>query len=274
MPSRKIMTMASLGNSRVKSARSTRPGSLILALLAQLLAVTGAGLAEKPVWARKAQAFPSVCREKNEFKKCKPLRIPSPDNKSVIEVLYRKAKDARQAFLRVITSGGHMREAELPWSFEDIDLQWSPDSKAFFVNGGNGGGYWGFFVYVFRLDDPKLQPFEITHEARRDMLESFPPCKARGIARKTCSGIENDPQYPNMSGIDWIGSSFAIVVMAEVPCSGSFGGIMCQVKGYELEVPGGKILRRMDARHLKARWQHSMMFKLEIPDPPEYEITK
>lgn len=231
------------------------------------------GIAEKPTWAKKARVFPSECREKRDFKSCKPVRIPSPDGSSVVEVLYRDESNMRVAFLRVSTRGGSTREIDLPWGFQDIDLLWSPDSKAFFVNGGNGG-YWGFWVFVFRLDDPGLEPFDVTHEARRDMLESFPPCIASGIGRATCKYIETDSQYPNMSRIDWAGDSSAIVVMAEVPCSGGFGGIMCQVAGYELGVPTGRILKRVDAQQFKARWHRSMAFKLTIPDPPEYEPSK
>ena len=241
---------------------------------ALLLATSLPGFAEKPTWAKKSRAFPSECRERSDFAKCRPLRIPSPDGKSVVAVSYLEKGDLREAFLRVATSDGRVRETAPPWGFQDLDLLWSPDSRAFFLNGGNGGGYWGFFVYVFRLDDPKLEPVDVTQEARGDMLRLFPPCKAAGIEQTTCKQIEADPQDLNRSGIDWVRDSSAIAVMVEVPCSGTHGGIMCQVMGYELEVPTGRILKRMDARQLKMRWQSSMAFKLSIPDPPRYADTK
>jgi len=59
--------------------------------------------------------------------------------------------------------------------------------------------------------------------------------------------------------------------MAEVPCSSSYGGIMCQVMGYEIEVPTGRILKRIDSKHLKSDWQPSMAFDFHVPDPPEYK---
>jgi hypothetical protein len=231
-------------------------------------------MATKPSRARHASAFTGACREPGEYRNCKPVRIPSPDGKSVIEVEYRQEGKWRTPVLRVSTAGGPVRETAPPWGFQDIDLQWSPDSRAFFVNGGNGGAYWGFFVYAFRLDDPKLDPIDITRQARSDMLKTFPPCRSRGVDRETCKYVENDPQYPNMSGIDWTADSSAVVVMAEVPCSGGFGGIMCQVIGYELAIPSGRILRRMAALQLKARWQKSIAFQLEIPEAPEYQAGK
>jgi hypothetical protein len=60
-----------------------------------------------------------------------------------------------------------------------------------------------------------------------------------------------------------------MVVMTEIPCSSRFGGIMCQILGYEIEVPSGEILRRMEPKEFERRWQHSMAWKFWIPDPPE-----
>jgi hypothetical protein len=229
-------------------------------------------------WAKRAAVFPSKC---DDLAKCKPMRIPSPDGKSSVEVHYRKVhyrnaykveeKDDyfSQAYLRVKSPLNRTREAALPDGFQDIELLWSPDSKAFFINGGNGGGYWGFWVYVYLIDDPKLKPLDVTNNAQRDMVRSFPPCRAAYLDLKSCKATEANPEY-NMSGIDWVPDSSAIVVMAEVPCSGTQGGIMCQVMGYELEVPSGRILKRMSARKFAANWQKSMGWKFQIPEPPEY----
>jgi hypothetical protein len=73
--------------------------------------------------------------------------------------------------------------------------------------------------------------------------------------------------------LDWIGDSSRMVVMTEIPCSSRFGGIMCQVLGYEIEVPSGKILRRMEPKDFARRWQHSMGWKFRIPDPPELKTS-
>jgi hypothetical protein len=46
--------------------------------------------------------------------------------------------------------------------------------------------------------------------------------------------------------------------------------LWCQVMAYELEVPTGRILKRIDAKHLKLSWQKSMGWNFRIPDPPLY----
>src|SRR5580692_4814066 len=45
----------------------------------------------------------------------------------------------------------------------------------------------------------------------------------------------------NMSAVAWVPEKSAIFVMAEIPRSSSYGGIMCQVLGNS--VPSGKILQ-------------------------------
>jgi hypothetical protein len=149
------------------------------------------------------------------------------------------------------------------------DVLWSPDSKAFFVNGSHAGASEGYFVYVFRLEDPELRPIEVTRQAQRDMVRSFPPCKAAYLDKKTCESLEADPRY-NMSGLDWVNGSAAIVVLAEIPDSSYYGGIMSQGVGYELEVPTGRILKKMSAREFAVRWQRSMAWKFRVSEPPEY----
>jgi hypothetical protein len=100
-------------------------------------------------------------------------------------------------------------------------------------------------------------------------MASFPPCKAYYHDQNLCKKIAANPEY-NMTGISWLNGSSAVVVMAEVPCSSNYGGIMCQVLGYEIAVPTGKILRRMSATEFKRDWQHSMAWDMRIPDPPKY----
>ena len=134
---------------------------------------------------------------------------------------------------------------------------------------GAEGGYWGYWVSIVRLDEEPMRMTDVTHDAEMDMVKLFPPCKATMLDAKLCRETERKPEY-NMSGIDWGADSSSILVMAEVPCAGSYGGIMCQVMGYELSVPSGTILKRVNARQVKAQWQRRMAWKFEIPGPPEY----
>jgi hypothetical protein len=235
---------------------------------------------------------PELCYA-GKTRECKPVRIPAPDGKSSVAVRYRKDFGnsdydwVLQAFLRVTTPGAGAREAAVPEEFSagyySVELLWSPDSHAFFVNGSNAGIWSSMYVYL--ADDP-TEPRNITDEAQRDMLEEFPPCKAafpnaddaRGCQKASRDQVpscmngeanpKDNPEY-NMIGIDWVNAS-TILVMAEVPCDSLFGGIMCQVMGYELEVPTGRILKRIDAEHLKLEWQKGMARKFRIPDAPRY----
>lgn len=242
-----------------------------------LLAVVFAGLTsaahgERPIWAKKATAFPVSCSEKSEFRKCKPLRIASPDNKSSVEVAYKKDNDSMFAVLRLATPGGGIREIGVPCWTNNNELLWSPNSKAFFINGGCGSSISGFVVSVYMVDSANVDVrLDFTQEAMHDMVRSFPPCKAMNHDPEECKVMQTDREYYNMSGIDWLEDASGIVVMSEVPPSSRYGGIMGQVMGYELKVPSGRILRRLNAKQLKMKWQKSMAWKFSIPDPPEYD---
>jgi hypothetical protein len=274
---------------------------ILFAVTVLFAAGTQPAFAVQPTWAKKATAFPEQCDPNakgandnqsprtalsSSFPPCIPVSISSPDGNGRIEVKYRKgSEDLMIAHLEVTTPDKRTRTAELPEGFQNIDLLWSPDSKAFFVSGGEGGVYWGFWVYVYLVESPRLEPINLTYQAQRDMLRQFPPCKAaypnsedasgcKETSRKVrwCMDHEGSPKNPpdyNMTGIDWVSPS-TILVMAEIPCSSSRGGIMCQIMGYELEVPTGRILRRIDAKDLKLEWQKSMAWEFRIPDPPLY----
>jgi len=263
---------------------------LLFAVTFLFAAGTQPAFAVQPTWAKKATAFPERC-DVEKTQACRPVRVPAPDGKSSVEVLYRKERVSGtdwvlQAYLRVTTPGRGVHDAALPEGFQNVDLLWSPDSRTFFVNGCEGGVYWGFWVYVYLVDDPE-DPRDVTEEAQRDMLRQFSPCKAaypnaedaggckktsRDAELDTCMRAQSDPKYSpgyNMMGIDWVNPS-TLLVMAEVPCDSLYGGIMCQVMGYELEVPTGRILERIDPKDLKLEWQKSMAWEFRIPDSPRY----
>jgi hypothetical protein len=151
----------------------------------------------------------------------------------------------------------------------DQEIEWSPDSKNFFINGSDGGEG-PEYVTVYRIGDPNGIPLNLI-AAQRDMVKTFPPCEAKDAEPKACADLAEHPEEINVDAIDWTQGSSAIVVMAEMPCSSRYGGIWCQVLGYEVDVSTGKILRRMEAREFAQRWQHSMAWKFHVPAPPVYE---
>jgi hypothetical protein len=245
---------------------------IVLLIAVVLVRPTPAAHGERPTWARKATAFQEKCTERSDFHKCKSLRIPSPDNKSSVEVAYKKDNDMMFAFLRLITPGKGIREIGVPCSNGNDELLWSPNSKAFFINGDCGSAISGFVVSVYLVDSANIdEGLDLTQEAMHDMVKSFPPCKALNHDPEECKVMQTDREYYNMSGIDWLEDSSGIVVMSEVPPTSRYGGIMGQVMGYELEVTSGKLLGRLNAKAFKMKWQKSMAWKFRIPDPPEYQ---
>jgi hypothetical protein len=94
----------------------------------------------KPIWAKKGVTFSVACNSR-PFDDCRPLRIPSPDGKSVIDINYDTTPDypdIEVARLRVVTLGRLVGEIQ-PVGSVRSELTWSPDSKAFFINGSDNG---------------------------------------------------------------------------------------------------------------------------------------
>ena len=218
--------------------------------------------ADKPNWTRKATGFAGVCSSGN----CRPVRIVAPDKKSAVEVLYQDGN----AYLRVTGAADKpVREIRDVSNSPQNDLLWAPDSKAFFIDGGEGMTS-PAFVQVYLLDEEQLRPLDVTGQVEQDMLKTYPPCKALYLDEASCRQLERDPGY-NLRAIDWVDDSSAVVVLAQVPCTSNYGGIMCQAMGYEVEVPSGKILKRMTPAEFKAEWQKHMVQRFMIPEKPQYQ---
>jgi hypothetical protein len=149
------------------------------------------------------------------------------------------------------------------------EVLWAPNSKSFLVNGGQTA-IAGFFVDVYQiLDSGRVAVRAVTNAAQRDMVRSFPPCKALYSDEKECAEFARNPEY-NMSGLGWSDDSSAVYVFAEVPPSSRYGGIMGQVLGYELSIPDGHILKRFSAKQAKQEWGTLAAWRIRIPEPPEY----
>lgn len=251
--------------------------SFLLILLVQPLSVQKPALTapppNAPIWSKKAISFPVQCG--SPFPPCHPLRIASPDGMSAVEVTYPEMTaypaDLYLASVKVTTIRKYGGSVSLPDETVQEEIVWSPDSKCFFMNNSYGAVF-NATVDVYCLNEQGFGPGHITQQAERDMALSFPPCEAANISDEQCAQMEADPaSYVSVVGLDWIHGSAEMVVMAEVPCDSFWGGIMCQVLGYEIAVPSGKILRRMEPKEFAKRWQRSMAWRFRIPDPPEYK---
>jgi hypothetical protein len=215
---------------------------------------------EQPIWAKQATALDLSCSSRTRA-------ISSPNRQYTLQVVCTKhGEDDPTYALRLITPD--KRRSESPLDEGAHELLWAPNSSAFFVDGGTNA-YAGFFVAVYQIEPSGMRKVIVTNTAQRDMVEQFPPCKAYNRDEETCRRIVNNPEY-NMSGLGWRDDSAAIDVFAEVPCSSSYGGIMCQALGYELSVPGGRILVRFSAQQAKQQWSKNAAWEIRVPDPPQY----
>jgi hypothetical protein len=206
-----------------------------------------------------------------------PLRhqiIPSPDRSTTVEVGCRASSPNDEALAIRLGDGGGKSEAHTidkkPFErWKPQELLWASDSKAFFVNGSESA-YSGFEVVVYEVRGKAIVEHDATQFTQRDMVITFPPCKASNADDSNCRRIERDPEF-NMSAIAWTNGSTNLVIFAEVPCSSSYGGIMCQVEGYEVETSTGRIVQKMNAREVKTRWQSKAAWNIRIPESPEFK---
>lgn len=245
------------------SVVSIRPIAAIIAAIAMLeLATTEQASAyiPEPIWAKAAVGI-----EDGQCSAIHPPQIvPALDGESVAELLCGRptADGDYQSILRIKRAASRWQKFNL--RFGASELLWSPDSKSVLINGGENA--YTNYIEVYRLESSRWHKLGIAKYAQRDMVRSFPPCKALNHNDTDCRHV-----VPNMAGIAWSANSSALIVMSEIPCSSIYGGIMCQVQGYEVGVPDGRIIRRMTARQLKARWQNSMNWEMRIPDSPVFQ---
>jgi hypothetical protein len=230
-----------------------------LALLVLLGFAALLSAADKPIWANGAIPLRGNLQ-----------RIVSPDGKVTLEVRRGAGTEGDSTLLvRILKPVGAATTESLDRGAEE--LLWSPDSSAFLVNGSTSS-YAGFFTTIYRISTTGLQKLGVTQAAQSDMVSSFPPCRATKRDEQLCRSTIRNPNF-NISGVAWLGTA-QVVVAAEVPCSSSYGGIMCQVQGYVISVPEGSLVERLSAKELKGRWQSKMAWQMRIPDPPVYDDDK
>jgi hypothetical protein len=219
--------------------------------------------AERPTWSLYATKL-SPCVSV-ELMQCHPPAGSSHDGKTVTLRTFSKGGDLDGELAVETRQGGTLplsRDAE--WNVESgVDALWSPGSRFLAVTGGLNA--YTESTRVYEVTSSGVNLLGVFREATADMLQSFPPCKALNVDREDCERQERDPFF-NFAAIAWSGPS-SLVVMAEIPCSGSYGSFMCQVEGYEIDVRTGHILHRMNASQFKGRWQHAMAWNFRVPEP-------
>ena len=241
-----------------------RVGALCAVAGISLLAV-GAVAALGERWSTAGIALPGDCQESTQVQ-----LVRAPDDRTSVEVRCAGLSPNREVLtFRILTSAGAQVDSQIEVkSWRPQEIVWAPDSSAFVVNGSESA-YAGNEFILYRFLNGRAVETRLTAAAQRDMALAFPPCRASGLREPDCQAIAGNPQF-NMSVIAWAVDASAVVVFAEVPCSSAYGGIMCQARGYHLEVPTGRILARMDAAEFKRRYQAQMAWPMLIPDRPSY----
>jgi hypothetical protein len=225
--------------------------------------------AAAPIWAKGAVTLSVGCEDSKDVE-----TLRSPDKTTTVDVQCAGSHPARTGvMLRVSTRGRLPLDVAIALDSGSVwrpqEVLWAPDSSAFVINGSESA-YGGaqFVVYEIRSAQPTTR--RITNAAQKDMAQTFPPCRAANFDVVDCNEFASDPQF-NMSAIAWTRGSRALVVFAEVPCSSTFGGIMCQVMGYEIEVASGRILARMTAVEFKRRYQSQAAWTIKVPGKPIFK---
>lgn len=198
-----------------------------------------------------------------------PQTILSPDKVLAVQIRCtsgNKANKDDDTYPRIRLKRPDGSWQEMPPHDGLDEALWAPNSEAIVIN-GNENGYTNYTV-VYRLEKGRWREVALTLAAQRDMVRQFPPCKALNRDPIECHDFETNPEF-NMASIAWTRNGSALIVMGEVPCTSTYGGIMCVVAGFEIGLDG-TILDRMSAKQMKARWQHAMAWKMHDPGPPEY----
>ena len=238
-------------------------------IASMLMFVSTSAGADAAIWAKSGIRIEATC-DGSQPAVSPPVK--SPDKTVEVAVHCKTLNKDNADIALTVRRGGRVWEIALPMvvrgGWRPQELLWSSDGRQFIVNGSENA-YAGDAFVVVNLHDQNPKAREITAGAQRDMVLRFPPCKAANREEDICRRVERHPDF-NMSAITWARDSHAVVVMAEVPSSSSYGGIMGQVEGYEIDSASGRILKRLSATQLKAFWQSEMAFTMTIPEPAVY----
>jgi hypothetical protein len=216
--------------------------------------------ATRPIWGRGATIFGRECPPAHPA--CTLAYVTSPNKELTIAA---KLKDD----VLTLTLADGMKTFDIKLSDDefywvDTEVLWSPDSSAFSLT-GNPNGYTNQ-TQLYRVTSTGPQLVNIS-PIQREMGSTYPPCI--GMTNpdvEFCNSIRDGSGY-NYATFAWT-SAHTAVIMAEVTPTGGYGKYLGQIRGYELDVSTGQIIRTMDARELKRRWQRCMAWKLRIPEKP------
>ncbi len=111
------------------------------------------------------------------------------------------------------------------------EVAWAPDSKSFFVTYSEGGNVGTYQIQVYRFHDGKMDVILPAKRVLADAIRNYPMCFDKGT--------------PNLGAIAWTKNSEQLLVAAEVLPHSNCDN-MGTFTAYEIRVPSGEILRKVD----------------------------
>jgi hypothetical protein len=240
--------------------------SLVLVLASTLL-FGSIARAEDHIWSKQGTELYLVLGNEG-IGHVKPLRVYSPDHLKRFQIDFHAGREGDAIPDANIIIGKQTIPVELDKEWAQVEVLWSPDSKSLALTGSFNAYTNSTKIVLLTANGTKAVSLDAPHQ---DMARTYPACKAQGADNEYCRKEEDGASF-NYASVAWA-DPHTVVIMAEVPCSSSQGGIMCQVAGYELDTRTGGIVNRMTARQLKQRWQNNLAFNLHIPTAPEWQST-
>ena len=183
----------------------------------------------------------------NVLSSARLVEVTSPDGKKTVTATYAERQDAVLLEIRVPTFEATVNIGPGVQSA----VEWSPDSKAFFVTTSDGGANGWYHTLVFFVGSNSLTEIDPTPV----VLTSFgQPVKC------------DVPEDPNVGAITWLHDSGDILIAAEIVnhsnCD-SFGTF----KAYEVSLPDLRIVKTYDQIEAKKLFRNSLGW--EIRDAPD-----
>jgi hypothetical protein len=182
---------------------------------------------EPPEWAGRATSL-------RHFAGTPGPRVPSPDGRYVAV-----ANDDLYTLNILRRSDGSRVNREPIFALSSLsELEWAPDSSAFFITSSEGGSVGTWSVSVFRVSRTSVTQATVGATALADFKKRYPRCP---------------DEYPNVVAVDWSGTSAQLLLAVEMPCHSSCQD-MCSYLGYRIRVKDDAILEQLDESEVVVRW--------------------
>ena len=140
--------------------------------------------------------------------------------------------------LSVVMNGKHLPGIEDTGVSTLAELQWSPDSTAFFITESYGGAVGDWRVTVYLSDGRRVRSLDVSKEVIKSFKKHY-LCK--------------EPEEPNVGAVKWLNGAKHLLLVAEVPPHSSCLE-MGKIRGYIVDIPTGSILQEFTEKKLRPDW--------------------